>query len=158
MFLVTVSTVLIVENGVLMIHDGGRWSEDGSDVISVAYRFPTTTVRAGQESVQFAALRSVKEEFDLFFSKELLIPVDFRSDPDRSDGGNVMDIGFVCITEDISPDDMIKSSDGGIGCHKWLEIDFETKKLMNPDKPVSFHMDHELLLERAIDVALMVKE
>jgi hypothetical protein len=37
----------------------------------------------------------------------------------------------------------------------WKEVDFEQKKLVDP---LCFYMDQDKLLERAIEVAWMVKE
>lgn len=135
MFSLTVSTVLIVENGVVLINNNN------------IYRFPGGVVRAGEETVQFAAVRYVKEQTGILLKKDALIPVDFRSDPERSKEKNAVDIGFVCITHDISPDSMEK-------CTKWKEVNFEDNCLMGK---ADFYMDHEILLERAIEVAKLMK-
>lgn len=131
MFMLTVSTVLIIDNGVILIKDGD------------AYKFPGGMVKAGQETIQFAAVRYVKEHTGIMLQKDALIPVDFRSAPERSREGNVVDIGFVCMIE--------HREYKGI----WKEVDFEEKKLITDEK---FYMDHNILLERAIEVAWMVKE
>lgn len=136
MFSLTVSIVLIVENGVYVIKE--------NDV----YKFPGGNVKAGQESVQFAAVRYVKEQIGIMLKKDALIPVDFRSDPDRTKEKNVVDIGFVCMPHDINQE-MIKSE------VKWEEVNFEKKCLVCPLK---FYMDHEVLLERAVEIVGMIKE
>jgi ADP-ribose pyrophosphatase YjhB (NUDIX family) len=133
MFMLTVSTVVIVENGIVVIEDQG-------------VRFPTTTVRAGRETIEFAAIRNIKEEVGVVLPKGSLIPVDFRSSPERSSEGNVVDIGMVAMPELISVEDC----DG-----KWLPIDFEQKEFMNTS--VELLMDHDILMERAIEIALMVR-
>ena len=141
MFMVTVSVVLIVDNGVLVICKQKEPS---------VYAFPGGEVRAGQETIQFAAVRYVKEQTGILLKKELIIPVDFRSDPSRSSSGNVMDLGFAC---------MINESDvesNGIVVRK--EVDFEDKKVISANEDWSFYMDHGILLERAIDVILMYKD
>jgi len=135
MFMLTVSVVLIDENGVIVI--------DGGDKIS----FPGGIVKASQETIQFSAVRQVKEQTGIVLRKDALIPVDFRSDPERSDDGNVVDIGMVSVLE-TSP---IRTKNS-----KWLEVDFENRELVcEPDIP--FYMDHGILLQRAIDVALMMR-
>lgn len=128
MFMVTVSVVLIIDNGVIIVDN----------------KFPGGMVKAGQETLQFAAVRYVKEQTGITLTKEALIPVDFRSNPERSEGGNVIDIGFVVMVNK-----NIESLHG-----KWVEVDFNLKKIVNS---VKLYMDHEILLERAIDIALMVK-
>lgn len=139
MFALTVSTVVVVDNGVMLIKDG--------DI----YRFPGGMVRAGQETVQFAAVRHVKEQIGIVLKKDSLIPVDFRSDPTRSKEGNVVDIGFVCMYDVPFPDENTPSRTPN---SKWKEIDFETRK--TSDK-LQFYMDHELLLDRAIEITTLMK-
>jgi hypothetical protein len=132
MFMLTVSTVLVVENGAILVEDNG------------IYRFPTTRVRAGQETIPFAAIRSVKEETDIVLKRDSLIPVDFRSSPERSKEGNVVDIGMVCtLDRDACPE-------------KWHEVDFENRCFH--DETIKLCMDHDILLERAIDIACMIRE
>jgi len=131
MFMLTVSTVLIIDNGVILIKEGDD------------YKFPGGMVKAGQETIQFAAVKYVKEHTGIMLKKDALIPVDFRSAPERSKEGNVVDIGFVCMIEHQN----YKGT--------WKEVDFEEKKLIAEEK---FYMDHDTLLERAIEVAWMVKE
>lgn len=135
MFLLTASTVLIVDNGVLVVKD-------------VVYRFPGGVVKAGQETIQFAAVRYVKEQTGILLKKEALIPVDFRSSPERSKEGNLVDIGMVCILDKHMSDISVPE-----GC-KWIEVDFENKRTVNH---APFYMDHSVLLERAIEVALLMK-
>lgn len=137
MFALTVSTVLVVDNGVLLIKDNG------------VYRFPSGIVRAGQETLQFAAVRHVKEQTAITLKKNALIPVDFRSEPERSPEKNVIDIGFACVVTDLLVD---LHSYGNV---KWEEVDFEKRCLVNK---APFYMDHELLLDRALEIVIMMKE
>lgn len=134
MCLLTVSVVIIIENGVLLMADS-----DG------VHRFPGGIVRAGLETIQFAAVRYVKEQTGLLLKKGDLMPIDFRSDPDRSIGGNIIDIGFLCF------------KDGALepSCNaKWKEVDFENGCMT---KKINFYMDHDVLLERAIEFSGIVK-
>lgn len=138
MFMITVSTVLLVENGVICFEENG------------IIRFPTTFVKAGQETIQFAVIRNIKEVVGITLTKETLIPVDFRSDPDRSNEKNLIDFGFLCITDKLTSD-----------CHKlnsnitWKEVNFEEKCMVNKS---NFYMDHNVLLERALEVSCIIKE
>jgi ADP-ribose pyrophosphatase YjhB (NUDIX family) len=136
MFDITVSIVVIVENGVILIKDGD------------SYRFPSGYVMASKESIQFAAVRYIKEQIGIFVKKDQLIPVDFRSSPDRTKENNIVDIGFFYTASDVSPESLNS-------CAKWEEVDFENKCLVRKSK---FYMDHELLLERAISLFCIVKE
>ena len=96
MFMITVSTVVIEENGVILVNGG----IDTSDKVAVdIYRFPGGIVRAGQESIQFAAVRHIKEQLGIVVKKDALIPIDFRSEPERSSDGNIVDIGFVTTVD-----------------------------------------------------------
>lgn len=134
MFMLTVSTVVIVENGVMLIKkDNG-------------FEFPMTMVQAGKETIQFAAIRSIKENLGITVSKDILIPVDFRSDPERSKEGNVVDIGMFCILES----QKVENCKG-----TWTEVDFEQNKII--DKSIELLNDHLVLLNRTIDVILMVR-
>ena len=142
MFMVTVSAVVIVDNGVVM-------APTPPD-INRSHKFPGGPVRAGLETIQFACVRYVKEQTGIVLKKDALIPVDFRSDPSRSKEGNVIDIGFVCIPHNLKVEDINKESHA-----EWIEVDFEKKCVVNAQW--SFYMDHQQLLERAIDVAMMVK-
>lgn len=135
MFSLTISVVLIVENGVLLINENGK------------YRFPGGNVRAGQESIQFAAVRYVKEQTGIMLKKDALIPVDFRSDPERTKEKNVVDIGFVCAPN-ISNNNLPKGT-------QWFEVDFEKKCLIK--EKLDFFIDHGILLERAIEIAVMMR-
>jgi len=137
MFLLTASTVLIVENSVIMVEDNGL------------YKFPGGIVKAGQETIQFAAVRYVKEQTGIALKKDALIPVDFRSSPERSKEGNLVDIGMVCMI------DAVHNSLNTIKGAQRIEIDFENKCLMN-DK-ISFYMDHDVLLKRAMEIVLMIR-
>lgn len=137
MFSLTASIVLIIENGVLLIKKDDQ------------YRFPGGNVKAGQESIQFAVVRYVKEQTGIMLKKDALIPVDFRSDPDRTKEKNVVDIGFACM-----PDILYNSPNMPNGV-QWVEIDFERKCLMK--KKLAFFMDHGILLERAVEIAVMMR-
>jgi len=130
MFMLTVSTVIIVENGVLLIKNGDT------------YRFPTTMIKAGHETIPFAALRSVKEETGIVLKMADLIPVDFRSSPERSREGNIVDIGMACTFNQEYRSD------------KWFEVDFENKIIM--DTSVEFEPDCDILLERSINMITMI--
>jgi len=133
MFSLTVSTVLIVENGVMLIEDNG------------IYRFPGGVVKAGLETIQFASVRYIKEQVGVTLKKDTLMPVDFRSDPSRSKEGNIVDIGFVCIL-DQTPD----TKDNV----KWIAVDFENRKTI---EDIDLYMDHEILLDRALEIATIMK-
>ena len=137
MFLLTASTVLIVENGVIMVEDNGF------------YRFPGGIVKAGQETIQFAAVRYVKEQAGISLTKEALIPVDFRSSPERSLEGNLVDIGMACVV------DVRRESLSLPKGTKWFEVDFENK--CATDENIEFYTDHGVLLQRSLDIALMIR-
>jgi len=137
MFSITVSAVLIAENGTFLLENNG------------IYRFPGGVVKAGQETIQFAAVRYIKEQVGITLQKEALMPVDFRSDPERSPEKNVADIGFVCMPNHVDIDSVCSKKNV-----KWEIINFEKNKL---EKSVKFFMDHELLLNRAIDVIHFMK-
>lgn len=139
MFDITVSVVVIVENGVLLVKD--------SDL----YRFPSGYVMSSKESIQFAAVRYVKEQTGILIKKDQLIPVDFRSDPDRSKEKNIVDVGFFYMPSNVSPESL---STNNLKV-KWEEVDFESKCLV---KNLKFYMDHELLLERAISLSCIIRE
>jgi ADP-ribose pyrophosphatase YjhB (NUDIX family) len=135
MFSLTVSIVLIIDNGALLVKEG--------DI----YKFPGGIVKAGQETIQFACVRYIKEQTGITLKKDSLIPVDFRSDPSRCKEGNIVDMGFVSILEkhlDITQ----------IGNAKWKEIDFEHRKMI---EKIDFYMDHDILLDRAIEVTTLMK-
>ena len=136
MFSLTVSTVLIVDNGILLIENNG------------VHSFPGGIVKAGLETIQFAAVRYIKEQVGITLKKDTLIPVDFRSDPSRSKEGNIVDIGFVCII-----DHPPYSSDMKNGV-KWKEVDFENRKTI---EKLQFSMDHEVLLNRALEIITIMK-
>ena len=135
MFMLTVSTVVATDNGVYVVKMG-----DGT------YGFPGGKVKAGQETIQFACVRTVKEQIGIALTKESLMPIDFRSDPERSKEKNVVDIGMLVILEN-EPFHANSSR---------MEIDFENKTIA--DGNVKFYMDHDVLLKRAIDVILMMRE
>ena len=141
MFLLTVSTAVIVDNGIVLIEEGN------------CVKMPGGVVRSAQETIQFAAVRYVKEQTGILLKKDALIPVDFRSDPERSEEGNIIDIGFVCIPEKVDPD-IIQNAHPYA---KWEAVDFETKKLIDFGKKKRFYMDHKILLERALDVVMMIR-
>ena len=136
MFMVTVSVVVIYDNQVLILKD------------EEVAKFPSGPVRAGKETIQFAAIRLVKEQVGITLSKSALIPVDFRSDPSRSCSGNVVDLGFVTVVNSI-PEDFV-----GRCCN----VDFEKRDLEDVEVVSEWFEDHNVLLDRAINVALMVKE
>lgn len=141
MFALTVSTVLIVDNGVILIEIDNETK--GKDIIG----FPGGMVRAGLETIQFAAIRYLKEQTKITLKKDALIPVDFRSDPSRSKEGNIVDIGFVCMLENYNINELAFPV-------KWKEVDFENRKTV---EKIHFFMDHELLLDRAIEVMTLMK-
>jgi len=136
MFMVTVSVVIIVETGIVVIPFNTE-----------TYKFPGGKIRAGQETIPFAAVRYIKEQTGIRLKKEDLIPVDFRSDPERSNGRNIIDIGMVCIPD--LPHDFLLND-----CAKLITVDFDTKNLVEEH---SFYMDDKILLERAIDIILLMK-
>ena len=145
MFMVTVSTVLIIENGVVVI----------KPVCGDKYLFPGGVLNAGKETIQFSAVRHVKEQTGLTLKKDLLIPVDFRSAPERSEEGNEIDIGFVCVLDNVTADDLWTRSEA-----KWAQVDFESKELLVSNNRINeqLYMDHEVLLSRAIDLVLLMKD
>jgi len=138
MFAITVSIVPIIENGVLLVE-----SEEYEK--NKAYKFPSAFVKAGVETIQFAAVRCMKETTNIVLKKGDLMPVDFRSDPTRSQGGNIVDFGFVCFL-DKQYDNYNKAI--------WKEVDFEKKCMI---EKLNFFMDHNLLLERAIEISGILK-
>ena len=137
MFMVTASVVVFVENAAIVLR-----GEDGE------YRFPGGPVKAGIESVQFAAIRYLKEQTGVAIKKSAIYPVDFRSSPERSHEGNVLDIGMMVMSEGLSLDDLSMKS------VKWIPVDFENRV---PIDDVKMFMDHDTLLSRAVDVLLMMK-
>lgn len=145
MFMVTVSTVLLLENGVVIVEGGEK----------INWRFPSTEVKAGRETIQFAAIRSVKEQTGISLTKELLMPVDFRSDPERSKEGNVIDIGLVCFPEAMSADILMDVTPKSGYKPRWMEVDFQDRILL--DGSPSLYMDHDVLLKRAVDVVTMMR-
>jgi len=136
MFDITVSTVLIIDNGIVLIKE--------NDI----YKFPGGMVKAHQETIQFACVRYIKEQTGIMLKKDALIPVDFRSDPARSKEGNVVDIGFFCIVEGILSSHSLPLN------ITWKEMDFESRKTA---ENIRFYMDHEILLERAVEVMTLMK-
>jgi len=140
MFMLTVSVVLIVENGVIVLKGDN-------------YKFPGGVVRAHLETIQFSAVRHIKEQTGIVLKKEALIPVDFRSSPERSKEGNVVDIGMLCVLNDLHIDTIPK-----VGNSTWIEVDFEDKLMVGKMGEVKPYMDHDVLLERAIDIFLMMRE
>jgi len=143
MFKVTVSVVMIVDNGVVMARND--YEDKESD-----YSFPGGAVRAGLETIQFAALRHVKMVSGVTLQKELFIPIDFRSEPERSPAGNVIDIGFAFVTEGLEPENFNNRE-----VVKWFEVDFERKCLINNE--IKINMDHDVLLQRTLDIIMMMK-
>jgi len=144
MFMVTVSVVIIEENGVILgIKEISNENMEYGTNKNISYGFPSGIVKAGQETIQFAAIRHVKEQTGILIKKDTLIPVDFRSEPERSSSGNVIDIGFVVMLE--------KKTNMTNG--KWVEVDFETKKLVLD----TLSTENNILLQRALDVAIMIK-
>jgi len=155
MFMVTVSVVTIIENGVVMLAEDcvlkpslEELEEGKTQIAYDSCRFPGGQVKAGQETIQFSAIRQIKEQTGIALKKDDLIPVDFRSDPERSKGKNVIDIGMVCMPN-ISHDFVLKNN------AKLISVDFDKKTFV--DEHTQFYMDHKLLLERAIDIALLMK-
>lgn len=140
MFSLTVSVVLVVENGVFLIKE------------NEACKFPGGDVRTGQESIHFAAVRWVKEQTGITLKKDALIPVDFRSDPERTKEKNVVDIGFVCILSDVMASSYCMKNGVDI---RWAAVDFEKCRMIDD---IMFYMDHEVLLERALTITTMMKE
>ena len=134
MFDLTVSVVLIEDNGVIVIETGR------------GYHFPGGRVKASMETIQFSAVRQIKEQTGIVLRKDALIPVDFRSSPERSPEGNVVDIGMVCVLND---------SFKGFDNARWLEVDFENQCFV--DDSYKLDMDYDVLLQRALDVALMMR-
>jgi len=140
MFLVTVSTVLIIDNGVVLVEKDKK------------LRFPGGIVKAQQETIQFAAVRHVKEQTGIMLRKDALIPVDFRSEPERSEAKNEIDLGFLCVMDNMHHDIFSSKS----LTSKWFEVNFESKVILNGHHKL--YMDHDVLLERSIDISLMMKE
>ena len=141
MFMVVVNTVVIDENGVLMIPNK-----------NLEYRFPRGIVDAGHETIQFAAVRHVKEQLGVVVKKKSLIPIDFRNNPSVLNAENIIDIGFVVFLEDANCNPHMIDSN-----YSWVEVDFEEKKaILGNNKFIS--KDNEVLLRRALEVVLMIKD
>jgi len=134
MFLVTVSTVLIFENGVILVKTGEQ------------YAFPNIVIKAGQETASFAAIRSVKEQTGIVLKRNSLLPVDVRSEPERTPSKNIIDLGMVSILEE-EPEN--KKA-------QWFEIDFENKCMR--DHKLQLWGDYNVLLSRAIDIVWIMKD
>ena len=167
MFMITVSVVLVIENGVVIVSYRNNCGCGCSEMPeNLMYRFPCGEVRAGQESIQFAAVRHVYEQTGIVLKKDLLFPVDFRSEPERARGGNIVDIGMVCMLDKMHPDFQFKQpihqptkDEYIIEGVKWMEVDFVEKTLLKDQASVNgkMYMDHSTLLGRAIDAALITK-
>jgi len=117
MFAVTVTPVVVIDMGVLVIEEDGK------------FRFPTGHVKAGQETVEFAVLRHIKRETGLTIRKNELQAVNISSEPERSEHKNEIDIGFYCSPKldlerflaDIEKEDITKFSNV-----RWKAVNFET--------------------------------
>jgi len=142
MFAITVSTVIIYENMVLL-------KDIGNKDIGNKFRFPTDYVKAGIETIQFAALRTIKEQTCINISKDKIIPVDFRSEPERSISKNVVDFGFVSVANEINEKTL------EVFNIKMIPVDFENCIVM---KDIIIEKDHDILLERALKAVAIVKE
>ena len=149
MFKVTASVVLIVENNVAIVEGGEHEAWD--------YRFPMVTVRPGLETLQFAAVRAIKEQAGVLIRKDGLLPIDFRSDPERSREGNVIDIGWAYLADELNLDESLNKTPIDSGLH-WRPVNFEGHCLQNAKSDTVFYMDHDILLSRAIDISLMMKD
>lgn len=134
MFMLTVSVVLIMGNGVVLLNDDDK------------FKFPGGIVRSGRETIEFSVVRQVKEQIGIVLKKDLLIPVDFRSSPERSPSGNVVDIGMVCLIDQ----EVLNYN----GLRK--EVDFEEKRFI--EDGVKLVMDHDILMKRALEIVLMIRE
>jgi ADP-ribose pyrophosphatase YjhB (NUDIX family) len=152
MFRITVSVVVFVENRVAMVK---------GTVNRYIYRFPTTTVKAGGETIQFAAVRRIKEDTGIVLLKEALIPVDFRTTPkEYVESMNAVDIGMTCLIDSLTLDEAKEKIPEGSNLN-WYEVDFENKVVNIGDKDLitkQYYMDHKLLFDRAIDIVLMVRD
>ena len=148
MFMITVSVVIVCENGVVMILDGMEKIKHKLTTVAYdVYKFPGGQVKAGQETIPFAAVRLVKEQTGIILKKTDLIPVDFRSEPERSSGGNLVDIGMVAMVDDVN---------GLLHNSKLIPVNFETQELDVSTSKI--YMDHNILLQRALDVMLIMKD
>lgn len=148
MFRVTASVAVFVENRVAMIGFEGK------------YGLPMAKVKAGGETIQFAAIRKVKEDTGIVLQKEAIIPVDFRNTPKEYIVSlNAIDIGMACMV-DITLD-AAKSKIPDNSNVNWYEVDFELKKVkIGMDRYLEddeYYMDHDVFLKRAIDVVLMIR-
>jgi len=141
MFMITTSIVVIEDNGIWLVPDNEHNFSDTD-----AYKFPSGMVKAGQESIQFAAVRHIKEQLGVVVKKDSLIPVDFRSEPERFEPSNIVDIGFITILEDS------KNKKG-----KWFEVDFQAKEILFDKQGLLVFQDSITFFQRAIDVILMMK-
>lgn len=152
MFMVTVSVVLIWDNGILVVNESETPENEiqhirmGLESSLCSCSFPGGPIKAGEETIPSAACRYVKEQLGICIDENSLIPVDFRSDPTSYGEENIVDIGFVSILE--------KDYSSKV---KWLEVDFE-KKIVILNDVILLPRKNEILLKRAIDVALMIKE
>ena len=63
---------------------------------------------------------------------------------------NIVDIGFAVVLNDMSKP--IRENSTNI---KWEEVDFEQRCLVHKSR---FYMDHDILLDRALDVITMMRD
>ena len=121
-------------NGVILVNDGDK------------FKFQGGIFKSGRETIEFSVVRQVKEQIGIVLKKDLLIPVDFRSSPERSSSGNVVDIGMVCLIDQ----EVLTYN----GLRK--EVNFEEKRFIEND--VKLVMDHDILMDRALEIVLMIRE
>jgi len=159
MFMVTVSVVPVYENGVIALVETKHHKVDAgitgvpcaAFVPEKTYKFPGGDVKAGQETLQFAAIRHMKTQLDLVVNKSQLVPIDFRSEPERSEAGNVVDLGFLCLLAG-KEENIIKVPNA-----KLIPVDFEKQERIN-ESDGEFEGDHDILLQRAISAMLVIKD
>jgi len=147
MFMLNVSVVVMYENIIYMV------PSTTYGIYEDSYKFPGGSIKAGQETIQFSAVRHVKEQTGIRLYKDLLMPIDFQSDPSMSPEGNVVDIGMLCMLEK-NPENMIFDNEGKYNV-AFIEVDFEKKDVLR--KGIQIHENSQMLLKRAIEVSIIVQ-
>lgn len=79
MFMLTVSVVLLEDNGIIILEGEQETIFDPIDEgrhpdIIIPCRFPGGLVKSGKETIQFSAIRQIKEQTGVALKKDALIP------------------------------------------------------------------------------------
>ena len=87
----------------VVVYDSGRDAylliERDIDPFRGAYSFPGGFMTPGQESVEQAAVRELREETGVEIDAARLELLDVRSHPDRDPRDHVIDIGFLAVVD-----------------------------------------------------------